>query len=208
MRFSRVGVSMGRNAAKRAKKIDPQGIYFPPRAVLIHCTAPCFQLSGKVQDSIPSPLIIPDMGWIKDALEAQKKKTPAATPAPSRPVSQTSQATELWNKIKKSIERDVLEFNAAGGRIFVVSNSGPEIIHVLPTQPLANTLTLQFQNGIVQLTCTISGPGVPRLATFAIKDGKAVFSGRLTGGPAPRRAPMDAEEFSEEVLKPFLFPEL
>jgi len=148
------------------------------------------------------------MGWIKDALDAQKKKTPAATPAPSRPVSQTSQATELWNKIKKSIERDVLEFNAAGGRIFVISNSGPEIIHILPGQPLTNTLTLQFQNGIVQLTCTISGPGVPRLATFEIKDGKAVFSGQLTGGPAPRRTPMDAEEFSEEVLKPFLFPEL
>lgn len=148
------------------------------------------------------------MGWIKDSLEAQKKKTPAAMPAPARPVSQTSQAAELWNKIKKSIERDVLEFNAAGGRIFVISNSGPEIIHVLPTQPLANTLTLQFQNGIVQLTCTISGPGMPRLATFEIKDGKAVFSGRLTGSPTPRSTPMGAEEFSEEVLKPYLFPEL
>ena len=148
------------------------------------------------------------MGWIKDSLDAQKKKTPAATPAPSRPVSRTSQATELWNKIKKSIERDVLEFNAAGGRIFVVSNSGPEIIHVLPTQPLANTLTLQFQDGRIKLTCTISEPGVPRLATFEIRDSKAVYSGGLTGGPAPRSTPMGAEEFSEEVLKPFLFPEL
>jgi hypothetical protein len=148
------------------------------------------------------------MGWIKDSLAAQKKKTPAATPAPSRSVSRTSQAAELWNKIKQSIERDVLEFNAAGGRIFVISNSGPEIIHVLPAQPLTNTLTLQFQDGTIKLTCTISEPGVPRLATFEIKDGKAVFFGRLTGGPAPRRIPMDAEEFSEEVLKPYLFPEL
>jgi hypothetical protein len=54
----------------------------------------------------------------------------------------------------------------------------------------------------------MSEPVSPRLATFEIKDGKAVFSDRLTGGPAPRRTPMDAEEFSEEVLKPFLFPEL
>lgn len=148
------------------------------------------------------------MGWIKDALDAQKKKAPAATPAPAMPVSQTSLAIELWNKIKKRVELDVLEFNAAGGRIFAISNSGPEIIHVLPQHPLANTLTLQFQNGIVQLTCTISGPGVPRLATFEIKNGKAVFSGQLTGSPAPRRTPMDADEFSEEALKPFLFPEL
>src|SRR6266404_4206816 len=148
------------------------------------------------------------MGWIKDSLDAQKKKTPAAAPAPARLVPQSSLAAELWDKIKECIERDVLEFNAAVGRIFAISNTGPGIIHVLPTQPLTNTLTLQFQDGRIQLTCTISGPGVPRLATFEIRDSKAVYSGQLTGGPAPRRTPMDAEEFSEEVLKPFLFPEL
>jgi hypothetical protein len=148
------------------------------------------------------------MGWIKDSLAAQKKKTPAATPAAARPVSQTSLAAELWDKVKKRIELDIIEFNASAGRIFVISNTGPEILHILPPHPLVNTLTLQFQDGRIKLTCTISEPGVPRLATFEIKDGKAVFSGRLTGGPAPRSTPMDAEEFSEEVLKPFLFPEL
>ncbi len=148
------------------------------------------------------------MGWIRDSLDAQKKKTPAATPAPARLVPQSSLAAELLDKIKECIEHDVLEFNAAGGRILAISNTGPGIIHVLPTQPLTNTLTLQFQDGRIKLTCTISGPGVPRLATFEIKEGKTVFSGQLTGGPALRRTPMDADEFSEEVLKPFLFPEL
>ncbi len=148
------------------------------------------------------------MDWIKESLEAQKKKTPAAAPVPATVVGRTLPPWELWNEIKESIERDVLEFNAAGGRIYAISNAGPEIIHVLPPQPLANTLTLQFQNGTIKLTCAISEPGVPRLATFEIKDGKAVFSGGLTGGPAPSNTPMDAEEFSEDVLKPFLFPEL
>jgi hypothetical protein len=148
------------------------------------------------------------MDWIKESLEAQKKKTPAAMPVPARAVPHTVQPYELWNKIKECIERDVREFNAAGGRIFAISNAGPGIIYLLPQRPPANTLTLQFQNGTIKLTCTISEPGVPRLATFEIKDGKAVFSGGLTGGPAPPSTPMDAEEFSEDVLKPFLFPEL
>src|SRR4029077_4254002 len=146
------------------------------------------------------------MDWIKESLDAQKKKMPPA-PVPARPVPRTVRSYEVWNEIKECIVRDVHEFNAAAGRIFMISNSGPNIIHVLPPYPLANTLTLQFQDRTIKLMCTISEPGVPRLATFAITDGKAVFSGGLTGGPAPRSTPMDADEFSEDVLKPFLFPE-
>ena len=123
-------------------------------------------------------------------------------------MSQASLAADLWDKIKECVERDVREFNFGGGGIFALTNNGPEIIHVLPPQPLSNTLTLQFRNGTIKLATTMSEPGVSRLATFEIKDGKAVFSGELKGGPAPRPTPMDADEFSEEVLKPFLFPEL
>jgi hypothetical protein len=146
------------------------------------------------------------MGWIKDSLKAQKKKTPTAKRATY--VSQASLAADLWDKIKQRIEQDVVEFNAAGGPIFALSNTGPETIHILPPQPLVNTLTLQFKNGTIRLMCTVPEPDVPREATFEIKDGNAVFSGELKGGPAPRRTPMDDEEFSDDVLKPFLFPEL
>jgi hypothetical protein len=72
----------------------------------------------------------------------------------------------------------------------------------------ADTLTLQCStDGVIKLNCTISKPGMPRIAKFKVKDGKVVFTGELTRGPKPPESPMNADEFSEAALRPFLFPE-
>ena len=82
------------------------------------------------------------------------------------------------------------------------------IIQLIPKQIPMDTLTVQLESGIIKLTCTISCRGVPRHATFKISEGNIVWSGDYAGTPRPRETPMDPEQFSEEILKPFLFPDI
>lgn len=150
------------------------------------------------------------MSWVRDCLEAQKKQLQDyAKPAEPVPVPKPfSQSQDLWNRIGNAIDASVHEFNLARGRQFDVSHMENNIVQLIPKQTLPDTLTLQLENGIIKLTCTISGPGVQRLAKFKISNGHMVSTGEFTGKPKPPATPMTAEQFSEAVLKPFLFPDL
>lgn len=135
----------------------------------------------------------------------QNHPKPAMTvPAPKS----VSPAQDLWSRIGNSIDANVHEFNLARGRQFDISHMENNIIQLIPKQTPPDTLTLQLENGTIKLTCTISGPGVPRLAKFKISNGHVVSTGDFTGKPKPPDVPMTAEQFAETVLRPFLFPDL
>ena len=148
------------------------------------------------------------MSWVKDRLNKESQKAEVATPAPSKPIAAKSPIQELWRTIGEAVTRDVLEFNNGHGRMFDISHMGSGIIMLIPKQLPIDTLKLECSNdGNISLVTTISKPGVPRLATFKMQNGKVVFTGQLTGGPKPPETPMDADEFSKAVLEPYLFPE-
>ena len=149
------------------------------------------------------------MSWVKDGLEKESQKAKPAVPTPTKPVPAETPNQELWRKIGEALTRDVLEFNDGHGRMFDISHMGNGVIMLIPKQLPIDTLKLEClpKDSTISLVTTISKPGVPRIATFKMHNGKVVFSGQLTGGPKPPDAPMDADEFSRTVLEPFLFSE-
>lgn len=153
--------------------------------------------------------IIRRMSWVKDGLERERQKAEAVVPTPPKPPATLSPNQELWRQIGESIDRNVHEFNMGRRRAFDISHmDGGKIIQLIPKQVPMDTLKLELSNdGSIKLVTTISKPGVPRLAKFRMKDGTVVFDGELTGAPKPPETPMNVDEFVEDVLKPFLFPE-
>jgi hypothetical protein len=146
------------------------------------------------------------MTWVRECLELQRKQqpVPSTTPAP-KPVTKSK---GIWDRIGDAIDADVHEFNMARGRQFDVTHMEHSIIQLIPKQAPMDTLTVQLESGIIKLKCAISHPGVPRQATFKIREGNIVWSGDFAGTPKPRETPMNPQQFSEEILKPFLFPDL
>jgi len=145
------------------------------------------------------------MSWVRDCLEAQRKQQPESLAAPApKPLPRSK---GLWDRVGDAIDADVHEFNRGSDRLFDVSHMEHNIVQLIPKQTPMDTLTVQLESGVIKLTCTISGPGVPRRATFKVIDGAIVSSGDYAGTPKPRETPMDPQQFSEEILKPFLFPQ-
>jgi hypothetical protein len=145
------------------------------------------------------------MTWVKKCLEAQQRQPEALTTPLPKPAPKSE---GIWDRIGDSIDAAVHEFNLARGRQFDVTHMEHNIIQLIPKQIPMDTLTVHLESGIIKLTCTISCPGVPRRATFKVSEGNIVWSGDYTGTPRPRESPMDPEQFSAEILKPFLFPDI
>src|SRR5690349_7717757 len=119
----------------------------------------------------------PFMSWVKAGFEKEKQQATATVPAPPKAVPTEPPNQELWRKIGEALTRDVLEFNDGHRRMFDISHMGNGIIQLIPKQPPIDTLKLEYSNGTISLVTTISKPGVPRLATFKMQNGKVVFSG-------------------------------
>jgi hypothetical protein len=147
------------------------------------------------------------MSWVKDCLQQER----ASVSNSERPREVLAQNVPVWNEVWHIIHdvilADVLEFNNNSSRQFDVS-SDPEFIQMIPKQPPLDTVVLQIDphTGVMQLTCPISHPGVPRRGHFKIEQGCIVSLGNSVGQPQPPDEPMKPEQFSEFVLKPLLFP--
>jgi hypothetical protein len=149
------------------------------------------------------------MSWVRECLQRQRASKSNAEP-PREVLAQSVPAwRDVWRMIHDVIMADVLEFNDSRAPQFDVS-SDPEFIQVIPNQAPLDTLVLQIDphTGIMQLTCPISHPGVPRRGHFKIEQGRIVSLGNFVGQPQPPDESMTPEQFSEFILKPLLFPEL
>lgn len=147
------------------------------------------------------------MSWVKNRLQAQK---------PSEQVQEkrhsvnsiTRQAWEVaFEKIVKTIEGDVLEFNQASRSQYSVSKTAV-FVHITPQQNPMDTVVIQIDpsTGIMQFDCPISHPGIPRRGEFNLRDGNIRPHGNFVG-PPPNSAQMTPDEVSEFILGPLLFPE-
>ena len=149
------------------------------------------------------------MSWVRECLQRQRASTSHAEP-PREVLAQSVPAwSDVWRMIHDVIMADVLEFNNNRCPQFDVS-SDPGFIEVIPNQAPLDTLVLQIDphTGVMQLTCPISHPGVPRRGHFKIDQGRIVSLGNFVGQPQPPDESMTPEQFSEFILKPLLFPEL
>jgi hypothetical protein len=145
------------------------------------------------------------MTWVRECLDGQQrhqKPAPTLVPTPAQPTKGT------WDLIGDAIDAAVHEFNLSSGpRQFDISHMGKQIIQLIPKQLPVNTLKLEVASGVISLVTTISGSGVPRLVKYKIDNDRIIFTGDFTGTPKPRETPMTPDQFSEDVLRPFLFPE-
>ena len=146
------------------------------------------------------------MGWVNDALreriaEQAQRSAPVATmpPAPESP--------SILGLIAGQIEHDVLEYNDARGRQFMVSSTGNSMVQVIPKQPPVTTAVVEIdREGVISVTCPPAGPGIGRRGTFKETHGRIVTLGDFVGAPQPSGEPMTPEGFSRFVLEPILFP--
>jgi hypothetical protein len=115
-----------------------------------------------------------------------------------------------WQCVLEVLKENVLEFNSARGSQFLVSiGERDNIIQIVPKQPPLDTAVIEWSpiSRTIQVTCPISHPGLPRRGEFKFDcDGRIVSVGDFTGEPKPPTTPMTAEEFSEAILQPLLFP--
>ncbi len=148
------------------------------------------------------------MSWVRDCLQ-QQRATSHSEP-PREGLAQSVPAWHhVWRRIHDVMMADVLEFNDSRGPQFEVS-SDPWFIELIPNQPPLDRLVLQIDphTGVLQLTCPICHPGLARRGHFTIELGHVVSLGNFVGQPQPPEEAMTAEQFSEFILKPLLFPEL
>ncbi len=128
-------------------------------------------------------------------------------PAPTKPAAAESPNQELWRKIGEALTRDVLEFNDGHGRMFDISHMGSGIIQLSPKQAPIDTLKLECSNGTIRLShYDFEARHVPNRD---IQDAgwQSGVQRSANGRPQATGPPMDADEFSQAVPEPFLFPE-
>ena len=147
------------------------------------------------------------MSWVKDCLQQERASVSNAEPPREALVQSVPEWNDVWHRIHEVIMADVLEFNNNSRRQFDFS-SDPGFIQVIPKQPPLDTVVLQIDphTGVMQLTCPISHPGVPRRGHFKLERVCIVSLGNFLGQPQPPDEPMTPEQFSEFVLKTLLFP--
>ena len=120
-------------------------------------------------------------------------------PAPESP--------SILGLIAGQIEHDVLEYNDARGRQFMVSSTSNSMVQVIPKQPPVTTAVVEIdREGVISVTCPPAGPEIGRRGTFKETHGRIVTLGDFVGAPQPSGEPMTPEGFSRFVLEPILFP--
>jgi hypothetical protein len=147
------------------------------------------------------------MSWVRDCLQ-KRKSIAQLRPVKAVYVSPPASWHATWSAIYELVTIHVLEFNRDRGPQFMVHTEG-DLLRVVPMQLPPDTVVLEVDDGgIIQLTCPISHPGLPRRGTFKMESGGICSVGDLVGQPASPADAMTPEQFSEFVLKPLLFPEL
>jgi hypothetical protein len=159
------------------------------------------------------------MSWIDECfaqartIELRKlsERKSMTTPAKHVPAWQ-----DTWDKFFAAVSGDVSQFNRRHGqdRFGVTPRvGGRRIITIVPdietTEGILATTVLQVDDsGTVDVTQPPAREGIGRRGKFQILQDHIVALPNFTGDPKPPTEPMTPEEFSEFVLKSFLFPTL
>jgi hypothetical protein len=146
------------------------------------------------------------MSWVKECLKQQAElSSPPRPVVPASPPPPPPTWKAVWDYLAKVVTDDVKVFNSAGGSSYSVSFND-QFIQVIPAQPPISTATFFLEGGVIHVICPPPAEGIGRNGRFAIRDEHIVLSGEFVGEPKPPTTPMTPEQFSEQILRPLLFP--